>query len=246
MARVGGTGNREDTSKRIGVKLLSGWTLLAEACPRSGCAAPLLRAPPPLCSLFCPQHDGAVEAAELAASAEEAPASRGHNNASYDAAAHADASVLGPYASAAALPPHPVGRGAASGPHPVHPPLPPSDEQASSIADLLLAGWAMTASFCPIEGCLAPLMRNKEQQLCAATAPLPTLRVIHSLTRLSGGRLCPAHKLWVVSAPHPAAPAVAEEDEESEASLRGVIAAKDAELAALRAQVEMLSKKQKT
>ena len=71
------------TSSRIGEKLLAvraarelrvlalpdgsaaqGWTLLGECCPRAGCATPLLRARTPGAKLYCPQHDGFVEAAD--------------------------------------------------------------------------------------------------------------------------------------------------------------------------------------
>ena len=71
------------TSSRIGDKLLAvraarelrvlalpdcaaaqGWTLLGECCPRAGCATPLLRARTPGAKLYCPQHDGFVEAAD--------------------------------------------------------------------------------------------------------------------------------------------------------------------------------------
>jgi uncharacterized Zn finger protein (UPF0148 family) len=54
---------RERAERAPGACLLAqGWTLLAEHCPRAGCAAPLLRSRDAAGQLYCPQHDGVVEA----------------------------------------------------------------------------------------------------------------------------------------------------------------------------------------
>lgn len=229
------TGSRAATSACIGEKLLLGWTLLAEACPRPGCAAPLLRSPG-AGELLCPQHGGLVAPEELAEAAAKgdqdaaAAAAKGHAaDAGPDRADGAAAAAAEPRRAAApeaaspshtsdALPPYPGAPGA--GAAPPHGTLPTPEQQAASISALLLAGWTMTAKPCPVEGCLAPLMRNRLGQL-----------------------LCPAHKLWVVTPSAALAPASApvdEEDSESGEALRGVIAAKDAEIEALKAQLRAL------
>ena len=50
------------------------------------------------------------------------------------------------------------------------------DDNAAAIAEKLLQGWTMLAEYCPMEGCLAPLMRSRE-----------------------GRRYCVAHDMYVMS-----------------------------------------------
>ena len=50
------------------------------------------------------------------------------------------------------------------------------DDHASQIAEKLLEGWTLLAEYCPMEGCLAPLMRSRD-----------------------GRRYCVAHDMFVMS-----------------------------------------------
>ena len=51
-----------------------------------------------------------------------------------------------------------------------------ADDDASKMAEKLLQGWTMLAEYCPMEGCLAPLMRSRE-----------------------GRRYCVSHEMFVMS-----------------------------------------------
>ena len=43
------------------------------------------------------------------------------------------------------------------------------NENASAIAEKLLQGWTMLAEYCPVEGCVTPLMRSRDQKVfCVA------------------------------------------------------------------------------
>ena len=43
------------------------------------------------------------------------------------------------------------------------------DDNAAAIAEKLLQGWTMLAEYCPMEGCLAPLMRSRDgRKYCVA------------------------------------------------------------------------------
>jgi hypothetical protein len=50
------------------------------------------------------------------------------------------------------------------------------DDHAGMIAEKLLEGWTLLAEYCPMEGCLAPLMRSRD-----------------------GRRYCVAHDMFVMS-----------------------------------------------
>ena len=50
------------------------------------------------------------------------------------------------------------------------------DDHAGQIAEKLLEGWTLLAEYCPMEGCLAPLMRSRD-----------------------GRRFCVAHDMYVMS-----------------------------------------------
>ena len=143
------------TSSRIGEKLLAGWTLLGESCPRAGCAAPLLK-PRDGGALYCPQHDG--EAGPL----ESSPSSEG----GYDSSTHAD-QRLGPFA-----------RGAPAAEPAAVAPVVPSHAQAGVIADYLLRGWTMLGEACPLPGCHAPLMANRRQGDTRKFCPVHALWVL--------------------------------------------------------------------
>jgi|APGre2960657444_1045066.scaffolds.fasta_scaffold04198_6 uncharacterized Zn finger protein (UPF0148 family) len=142
--------SRAEVSARIGDRLLTGWTLLGEACPRACCATPLLRSRQG--ELYCPQHDGPVDAAE----AHSAPCAPEKTTLSHDAQSD---ERLGPFA-----------RPMDAREPPFDEPPQSSDALANSIADLMLEGWAMTATVCPIEGCRSPLLRQRytKKLWCAA------------------------------------------------------------------------------
>ena len=71
-----------------------------------------------------------------------------------------------------------------------------ADDDASKMAEKLLQGWTMLAEYCPMEGCLAPLMRSRE-----------------------GRRYCVSHEMFVMS------PEEAEAMRESGAGPGGIDAA---------------------
>ena len=162
-----------------------GWTLLGDCCPQAGCATPLLRARTPGAKLYCPQHDGFMEAADgarvarrrnaaprltAAPAAEEAAAEQPSGDATRGTAEHEDPR-LGPYAKAAAQPQAPSTA--------AHPSAPAPEKKAADavIADYLLNGWTMLAEACPIAGCYSPLMWQKAERK----------------------RFCPVHQLYVLT-----------------------------------------------